>query len=384
LTPIFGAAGTSIIDSNFKTRITRATDGNTYKNFTIETSDSALANLWNKDSSLLSICTTGGAQLILDLKTLKITSFSSSGAVTWSRVNRAVLYELKGLVLTKITFKKILGLWNYTSKKVIADFTLDLPQGFIPKWNSALLTSDNDDAFAFGVSEGIQDTGFYACSFRNGKKTVLNTNSGSKPFFIHEVYQTKDPDYVVISHTGSSTSVPNGPLIWDLNLNAVTSTNTTGHFALGTSTFTCAGPGGGQWASLQYDDPTKKVMVVLPANLPASLGQAFREDSHGSWNNAVLDTEPFYVSTGGVGYGQAMPYPTAWYNEILAYDPVKGIVNRICQTHNTCTSPYFIAQNAIAVVSQDGKKIAFTSDWMNTLGTDIFGKSRADVFIVNL
>lgn len=382
-------AGSKGTDTNFKSVITRLTDSNTEDNFTLMTADSGVSNLWNKDSTMLIVNDTGGRALVIDLKTLKTTGFTSGRAITWSRVNNNVIYGIEGLSIVKHVFKNILGIWKWTSTTVMVDFTSLLPAGFVPMSYTNLSCSKNDRGFAFGVSNDIQDTAHFVLSYCNGLKKLLDTSLGPKPFLIHEVYQSLNSEFVSVGHIGTADpTLGIGPLIWDVLTGTLTPSNASGHF-IGGMNLMVHDKGAGQWGSLDMRDPANtKKDIILASHLPAASGQALLIGSHGSWNNNIDDTQEFVVSTGGIKYGQQTPYPCALFNEVLGYDIVNGIINRYCHTRNSCKSPYFIAQNAIAVANQatklTGTRVAFTSDMMGTLGLDRNNNPRSDVFQVQL
>jgi hypothetical protein len=72
------------------------------------------------------------------------------------------------------------------------------------------------------------------------------------------------------------------------------------------------------------------------------------------------------LNGGGTGVGG---YSAGCYNEECAFttDGLQ-LLYRFAHNFNTGSSPWFAVQNAIGVISKDGKMLAYTSDFMNTRG----------------
>jgi hypothetical protein len=121
-------------------------------------------------------------------------------------------------------------------------------------------------------------------------------------------------------------------------------------------------------------------------------------DEHYSNNAAnIYDTNPIWVTnmqnirtkfggagcnkTGNLYLGCAFPGPL--YGEVFAITNHGGYI-RAAHTYNSGSSAYFNCYATIGAVSQTGRFFAWTSDWLNTLGTDDRGRHRCDVFIVDL
>src|SRR6266404_2704928 len=97
-------------------------------------------------------------------------------------------------------------------------------------------------------------------------------------------------------------------------------------------------------------------------------------------------TEPVFLVSADTT--PVSPYPVWGYDEVLGI-PTDGsqIVYRMGQTLNTGTSQYFICQNSIMGISQDGHDAYFTSDMggNGVLGYEADGViPRCDVFKLTL
>jgi len=115
----------------------------------------------------------------------------------------------------------------------------------------------------------------------------------------------------------------------------------------------------------------------------------------GTPTTTSLTTSTTCTAVGNVTYAFA-PYTVGWEGEVIAVNPVTGVVNRFTHTMNTGEdASIFDAAFRIGAVSQDGKYFVFTSDMFGTLGsktgsatgcTSTAGTNscRSDNFIVEL
>jgi hypothetical protein len=107
-------------------------------------------------------------------------------------------------------------------------------------------------------------------------------------------------------------------------------------------------------------------------------------DGHPSYrNDGTQDLQPIFDPTTGVpsqggvglvpvcggGAGSVSGYCAAGYDEIIAFS-TDGLqtLYRFGHNYNTGSNPAFGVQNAVGVVSQDGKMLAWTGDFMDTRG----------------
>ena len=113
------------------------------------------------------------------------------------------------------------------------------------------------------------------------------------------------------------------------------------------------------------------------------LSNSLPNDGHPSSRNISLgDLQPIFDPTASVpawgGVGMPMiagggtgvgGYSAAGYNEEVAFttDGLQ-LLYRFGHNFNTGSSPWFAVQNAVGVISKDGKMLAYTSDFMNTRG----------------
>ncbi len=121
-----------------------------------------------------------------------------------------------------------------------------------------------------------------------------------------------------------------------------------------------------------------------------SLSAALPSDGHPSSRNAGTgDLQPIFdptvavpswggvgmpmVNGGGTGVGG---YSAAGYDEEIAYPPDGSqLLYRFGHNYNTGSSPWFGVQNALGVISKDGKMLAVTSDFMGSRGDQITGSA---------
>jgi hypothetical protein len=401
-------------DPDFGTKIVRLTDASNAGNRSMQTADAAQAVLWNKNDTLFIARDTGSREHLFQFNPAtmkgKLAPVIMTGKSAFSRLEAHFLFSIVGTKLVKTTFSMASGTPVISGITTIADFSTILPTGFKVTWVSAFAHSADDTTFSLGFSDGVQNTAIYACVYQAGHGAgngyrMLNTQTGmvtakgwgqvgpialkssttKVPFTLHEVYGTANRKYALLAALGSSAK-----LIWEIETLNVVSNEASGHDAHGMVGCYNGGMGGGQLQLTPYANPTAHSSILVASALPSSLGQHFQEDSHFEFGlSDPNDASIVWASCGGA-FGAVHPFVSAWMNEIRGYDLVNKVVLRACHTFNSCTSPEFIVQNAIAVPSQTGKFVAFTSDMMKTLGaTDgtpdgtLAGKvARGDVFIV--
>lgn len=408
----FLGSNTIFTDPNFGTRIVRVTDGATSKGKTLQTADASQAGIWNQNDTLLLVTNTGGVRSLYQFTpaTMKcqLLPFTTGDSVCFSKVHPGVLYTLDGSKVYQNTFTLVNGEWTGpTAPTVVCDFSKILPAGSVVKWTSSFLVSEDDSTITVGLSSGVQNSAFYACSWQKGHKSggyrMLNTETGAVtgdwgptgtatfasptykfPVFLHEVYQTPNSSYAALTPVGTTDT----NFIWSTATLSIIDCQAGGHKAYGEAGWFGGGPGGGQIAHALYTTPALHTMVVLPANLPAAAKEAYKEDLHFSFGKYVAgDASVMYAGSGANG---PMPFTAAWENEIIGYDVVAGTVARVCHTFDSNKSKRFTVLNAIPVPSQSGKFIAFTSDFMGALGSEagastvstLGDDARGDVFIV--
>ena len=391
-------ANSVVVDPNFGSKIVRITDRGTYKNRSLQTADSGTPNLWNKDSTMLVVRTTNAESLIMsfDPATLKAQLrtnwryFFNTRQVSFSHVDPQILFILASArpdsprtVLQKVDFRKqtISGVYN---------FAHCLPPSYNPNWSGTLAVSHDDSMFTVAFSDKGQDLGFYAGSYTVGQGCrLLNTKTGEvtgdwgpmgrvsipDSFGLHAMTSSPNGDVAILTGGKCWTVCADGLYFWNIPTLDVVVGSDRGHSAKG-YTHLITAEVDGQWRSQLYADPSNN-WLVIPDRM---LAPGFAGDKHASWNNVDPDDlNPFFSTN-----SHRWPPEAAWEDEVIGVDPTSGLVYRFCSTYNTGRSRYFIAKYAVAVVSQDGKFLAFTSDALKTLGLDAKGHSRVDVFVVPL
>jgi len=398
--PSFGGQlGKNIIqtDPDFGTRIVRVTDASDAVGRSMQTADSGAAGIWNKNDTMLLCRSTGGSSFLFQFRPGKMQATNLgrkfSDPTCFSRTQAGVLYTLlDNHLLQKLTFKLVNGVWTPTTAVTLCDFASVLPTGFKIKWTGSFIVALDDSTFMVGFSEGVQNTAFMCVLWRKGKGfRVLNTQTGqitgdwgqlgqgvvqsstaSFPFLMHECSMTPNPAF---GNVGVSAATGSGHLIWELGTLNLRDTETSGHAAKGYLHYYAGGPGGGQIREVQYIDPSQTQMVVPKSSLPAGQipPQKYDGDQHFGFGKVdTLDVSIFWISS----QSQVYPFTACWMNEVRGMESQTGVVHRACHTFNSGLSSEFIVQHAIAVPSQTGKFVAFTSDMMLTLG------GRGDVFVV--
>lgn len=408
-TPNFGTTiGKNIVqnDPDFGQPIVRLSDATDYNGKTIKTADAASAGLWNHNDTLFLARATGGWPVVYQFNPatmqgsrVTLTLPGSNYSFCFSKVNAKVLYALQGSKVMRISFGvDASGNYFQSGMSAVCDFAKILPSGFLVTWASAFLVSYDDSTFGVALSDGIQNTAIYACIFQTGHAglnyRMLNTSTGaitgqwgltgqaviSSPtyafppngtgFTMHEFWQTPNPNYVMITPTGTKGT----QLVWNLPTLSILDPSDSGHQGYGFLHVYAGGPGGGQVAEVVYADLAKR--LVIPISLtPAGQNppQKYQGDQHFAIGHVdQLDQTIVWVSS----QSQIYPFTSAWMNEVRGIRIADGVVFRACHTFNSGLSTEFIVQNAIAIPSQTGNFVAFSSDMMGTLG------GRGDVFVV--
>lgn len=408
--PNFGGllgANTIATDPDFGTKIVRLTDASVSTNRSMQTADAAQAGLWNTNDTLFLARNTESTSFLYQFNPATMQGtllpFVTHDQVCFSRVNPGILYTLHAGKIIQNLFTFTNGAWSFTSSSTLFDFTTALPVGFVIKSTSVFNVSYDDSTFSVGFSDSTQNTGIYVCAWQRAKgyrllnlntaevtgqwgthgKVHLTSTNYKFPMTFHEVYQALNPEFAIVNPFGTADT----SLIWEVDGLNLVDNDAAGHKAYGRLGYYAGGPGGGQLAFGTFLSPTIHTMVVKPQNLPAAVGQHYKEDLHIGFGKVLTgDDSTIWASSGGNG---AFPFVSAWENEVRGYDPVLGVVYRVCHTFDSNQSKEFIVNNAIAVPSQTGKFVAFTSDCMGDLGSTSGGAkgtlgvdARGDVFIV--
>src|SRR5581483_1553335 len=446
--PVVSKKNVKVTPSDFKLAIVRATDGGLLFNRTLTTtmSGSNGDNIFNVDDTYVLVIDQYGSTypLAFSPSTLQVLNTSAwnvgsnqvrwTGTSSFSRVNRALVFAvpakdttIPGVNADGTTLYKIMlsGTSSITATGTpVFDFANcnGMPNPYnIGKglWRSVLTVSKGDRRVAGAFSnQGGQNTATdivvydapsgqcYRYDTAHGKLCI---STGCMPmsmpdeFKIHEVYMSLDGNYMRIAISSCITSgcgqIPGTvPYIWQIGTTNVTrcdnsshNTACTGHMAEGYSHMynSIVWPTAGKRL---YSDPMSYSLINSTPTLTP------RSDEHYS-NNAAdnNDTYPIWVTNiqnihtkfGGAGCNtsgniyESCTFPRPLYGEVFGITNGGGYI-RAAHTYNTGSSYYFNCSNNIGAVSQTGRFFAWTSDWLNTLGTDEQGRHRCDVFIVNL
>ena len=408
--PNFGGLlgrGTIQTDPNFGTKIARLTDGSDTPNHgTLQTADSPDAGIWNADDTMIFVRTTGALSLLYQFDKYHMTSrylnYQTFSKVCFSPKRANILYEMTGTKVSVLNFTFTGGSWTLTSTTPMFDFANILPPGFVVKWSSNFAVSEDESIITASFSTGPQDTGIYACLWQQGHGAGkgfrrLDTNLGvvtgdwgeigkirlvspttKIPFLIHNFGIMPPSKYANISVVGTSSL-----LFWNVGTLDIVDDNMSGHCAKGMLGVYAGGPGGGQVAFVPYNNPTSRKMIIPAANMPANQTpkQNYQGDQHFAFGHVdPLDNAIVWVSS----QSQIYPFTSAWMNEVRGVRVSDGAVLRACHTFNSGLSKAFIIQYAIAVPSRLGGFVAFSSDIMQSLGTDKAGNFRGDVFVAKI
>jgi hypothetical protein len=446
--PVVSQKNAVVTPSDFRLPIVRATDGAMWskKTLTVTNSGSNGDNIFNVDDTYVLVVDGGGWTYPLAFSPSTLHTLNTSawkigtnqvrwaGTSSFSRVNRSVLYTIpsgttpikgvnpNGSTLYKIT---LAGTSSITASGVpVFDFAkcpgMRNPYGIGNGiWHSVLTVSKGDTRFAVALSnQGGQNSGTDIvvydapsghCYRYDTAHARLCISTGCMPmslsdeYKIHEVYMSLDGKYLRITigsciTSGCLNTSGTVPYIWQIGTTEVTrctdsagNTACTGHMVEGYSHL---------YNSLYWPIVGRRLMSD-----PLSYGMlntapvlSPRSDQHYS-NNAAdnNDTNPIWVTnvqnirtkfggagcnkTGNLYFGCTFPAPL--YGEVFGITSHGGYI-RAAHTYNSGSSAYFNCSNTIGSVSQSGRFFAWSSDWLNTLGIDNFGRHRCDVFIVDL
>ena len=443
------------VDPDFGLTMVRCTDASCGKgnNLSLQTTDDTSAySVWNSNDTALVLRDTNSNGYVFQFtpstlqcrqitgKTSVLTAGSTGPIITgnycWSRVTPGLLYSIASNS-TKVmanVYTLVNGVYEFQSQTVYCDFQNILPAGFTPKWVGTFAISENDSVFGTAFSStGGQGTGIYVCLFNGTTYRMLNTNTlainevgpswgttgtatgtgvSGGAFKLHDVSQTPNPSYINLTNTTQDVT-----LVWNLPTLNITNDTQAGHHALGYLHGFNGSPGGGQFSSSLYSNPTVATNIIPkqvgPPGLPSQQSpvQTYAGDMHSGFGLIdANDHSLMWISNGPAGTTfQNGSFTSCWQNEIRGLDvtgyitnpsnPAAGIgtVYRACHTFNSNISPTFDVQNAFCSPSNSGNFVAFCSDFGGTnnligpLGSTaggatgaIGGNARGDVFIVQV
>ena len=438
---------TLVTPSDFELPIVRVTDGTLFlkRTFAETPSGSAGDNIFSVNDTYLLVADDYGWRYPVSFNpsTMQIANSNTwsigknqtrwGGSSSFSRVNGSEVFTVmsdgdisgvtpNGTTLMRITLSGTSAITAKGGK--VFDFArcpgMRNPYKIgYPIWRSTLTVSAGDRRFSSAFSDlGGQGTGgdvvvYDAPSGQCYRYDTLHarlcTANGCAPmsvsdeFTVHSVTMSLNGDYLRVDYAkclkgGCLNDKGAHPYYWAIGtpnvVHCYTSSGTancTGHQIEGYSHIYNST----NWpatAKRSFTDPLSYTLLnPSPTLEPAT-------DNHYS-NNAAnpYDTNPVWVTnvqnvrttfggkgcqkTGDVYLGCTFPGPL--YGEVFGIKQNGGYI-RAAHTYNSGSSPYFDCAQTIGAVSQSGRFFAWSSDWLNTLGTDDMGRHRCDVFIVNL
>lgn len=399
--------------------IIRATDIHTDPTNTAwsswEVADNGGANesIWNANHTLLRVIAAGtGTTRVLGFDGRKCTianpySKAPVGAA-WDTTDPNVDYSLNGTVITKRTFDWMNPLAPPTIEQIY-DFRATPGLEAMGKvlWNAG--PSIFGTTLVVGFSDrGPQQTGQYVVTYdmATQQSFVWNTLTGQifglgkvttfYPFTLHTVIGYRGG--IVIASVGNiyGGPKPHGPFLWRVGSREVKLITTVcgGHETMGYKRYVNVASGS-KWASRIFAN-LKDVHFIssdLNVNFPNP------QDQHLGWQNAdSTDMAPIFCTQVSIKQPQPLKISSPLQNELWAVEPgptPKPFI-RICPVMTSgIGNPFnFRSQFAILGVDPTGTCVAFSSDWMGSLGncdgvtsacTLGAGKpnaARSDVFIV--
>lgn len=433
--PFSGLLGknTVVTDPIFGTQIVRVTDGSsgTGKNGSEQLGNSGSATSWNTDDTLMFFTSQGNVKFLVqfDPVTMKCTqlggpgsNYSFAGGGAFSKVSPGVLYIFSPAgfptAIQKLTYTLVGGVWTYQSTTTVCDFSNaaggPLPVGYKANWNSILTCANDDSIFTVGFSEGVQQTGYYVCAYKvgvgfrmldtrngavtgswgaTGTATISSVHGLTFPFYLHDVQQFPNPTYSELSNTPTGGHI----ICWaTAGLTLVDGGNTSDHSGKGaTGTYwNRAAIGGGSNTYANFD-----TIVPIGTFAIEPAGQHPPQTFIGNPHYSLRPTNNDSIAIAWMTYAQpvAFPFSSCWQGEVTGFDVTGGVsgspgtMYRACHTHNSYQP---VNNQGIAVASQSGKFVAFSSDMAGSgpvgpLGSTSGGATgrvgidaRIDVFIV--
>ena len=403
--PTMGPVGSIVTDPDFKSRIVRATDASTnpslVKNYSAGIGGSADANIWNTDSTMLSVADDGGFSVLLGFTpaTLAIKRiFPNSrvvGGCLFSKINPNVMFNMQGTKIVQYDLSNR-TLAALPAPVTVCDFASQLTGKIEWADFGGVENQDTVMSATFSISGG-QGTGVYACVWTATKGyRTWNTETGqvtgdwgplgqvapcTDKFQIHNAKLNKGTAEYLIVASSAGTSTPN--YFWrhdSLTVNNIGHVAPGGHWAGGYGHFynNDSAPNIPFWSHTQrclcdLNDATKIATPAPTASLMVGLGD--HVSINGPSESLLVSFTSLVLPVGSV----IKSFPAAWYNEVIGFDlSGTGKVYRFCHTFCKSNTGNFYADNAIGAVDQQNKFAAFTSDWMGTINR------ISDVFIVEL
>lgn len=403
---------TKFTDPDFGTTVVRASDSQSVPGKFMQSGDSGRNSVFNcggtsacggSGPDYIVLKTNGNVQYVEQFNpaTMQVGAVfaqinASLTKLSWANTNRYRLYSISGTgtVVNRLDFTpgtlafSTNAYFDFNTPSCLGNSVNGSSGTYTATWNGIFEQDASDDMFVEAFSNaGVQETGFHVAAYKvsTGECWVYNTQTGTvayngtllgtvntaSRFLLHEGNTTRTANYAVLTPSGSCISGPCGnQTIWQIGTLNVTpcSAQCGGEFEAGFAQVE-NGDGVGNWNQHQFSSfGTSTGKLIQPANVPVPNATCIGVQ-HSSWHNDdALDSQPLIVSYGTAPTCTA--FTAAWQKEVIVIPQNGGPVGRAA--HNFATganAASFDASSAIAQVSPDGRFVAFTSDWLNTLGS---------------
>jgi hypothetical protein len=399
-------ANSTYLDPAYGTTILRCTDGNTQPggdgledSWEVTDSGGSADRSWNSTGKRLRIvaANTGTTRVInfdpVNFTCSTIIPGSQTGVgAEWDARDPDVDYITQGTLILKRTFNgnnppTTAPFFNFNTCPGLATLK--------PTWHTPLRITVDNSIFAMAFSDlGGQDTGEWIALYQpvtNGCQT-WNTLTGvvtgqgfgqsgtinvAQRFSIHELDMGLG-GVMSIAHGKTCTNCPlhGGPFLFKAGglLAYQPTINPSGHSNIGwTEWANCNGPL--CWVR-PWNNPNALIKISSGVLWPAGTEQ------HMSWRPDVLETYPLALGSSTVNAPQPLVISAPLQQELFLVN-MDGSFTRLAHTFSDGVLNSFNFRTAYAISSQsDQGCIAWSTNWMGTLGTTSLGEQRSDVAIV--
>jgi hypothetical protein len=239
-----------------------------------------------------------------------------------------------------------------------------------------------------------------------GPLTFVNATNPNESSKIHETFNLGNGYLQIGTHNCTpyppyTTPCTDDRFVWNPGTNQMTAAYFSGHFCNSQNFFAEGGQGGGQFALVDsrnvLGNPSPSTNLIALANLAGFRSPNVPMDQHCSWNNALTSDNTFVfvnwdtvtktLNGNPIQGTPTDPFAGPYNSEITGYPtntPNAGIIHRFGHTYASTNNPNFQVEYTDGSVSPRGDIYVFTSDWVDTLGTDAQGNPRGDVFMMEL
>jgi len=404
--PALAAAGASIVDPAFGSRIVRVTDASLApRGGSMMTPASSEQNAWNKTSTAFYVGDDGGGYQVFDFDPGAMTAKPKGGRLTGWRGEPEFSYTRPDVLYGIDGWSSVLREYDIAQHKfrTVNDPSKCARLG--PSDRGGDISVSADDNRLMAVFGPLQDKNTLVyiydrkrgCRWYNsqtgqigGEWGPAGTINGPYRFGIHNARLSKSGDYVAIASGGGL----GGTAIWEVaTANVTVCTNGAlqcgGHRALGYSHLLNSANSKHPLDLVRRPLGDLESMTHLVEPLPPRPAAADWYDYHLSWNYInPADTTPAcfstYRSDNPAGPGLAPRVMGPWENEIdcVATYGRTSTIWRFAHTYSSARNGFWSSPRGN--VSEDGRFYMFTSDWEDELGRDRDQHYRTDVFVVQL